>query len=55
MSNSSKLKERVQREVLELMYPKEIPDYQKLKASRYYEEHRETLQKLIQVSRYLPG
>lgn len=33
-------------EVLELMYPKEIPDYQKLKASRYYEEHRETLQKV---------
>lgn len=32
--------------VLELMYPKEIPDYQKLKASRYYEEHRETLQKV---------
>lgn len=33
-------------EVLELMYPKDIPDYQKLKASRYYEEHRETLQKV---------
>ena len=33
-------------EVLELMYPKEIPDYQKLKASRYYEEYRETLQKV---------
>lgn len=33
-------------EVLELMYPKEIPDYQKLKASRFHEEHRETLQKV---------
>lgn len=33
-------------EILELRYPKEIPDYQKLKASRYHEEHRETLQKV---------
>lgn len=29
--------------ILELWYPKEIPDYQKLKASRFQEEHRETL------------
>lgn len=33
-------------EILELRYPKEIPDYQKLKASRFQEEHRETLQKV---------
>ena len=40
------IKGKSSEEVLELMYPKEIPDYQKLKASRYYEEHRETLQKV---------
>ena len=44
MSKSKALEGKSAEEIVAVRYPGQLPDYQRLKASRYYEENKESLQ-----------